>query len=199
MFTALIAALNLGSMTLPAQPQVIDAMPPLFNLYARPLSTAARVRLFREDVLTKYHDAYDDNQRNITDAALAHYLDLTSRYVPTMKAIDKSMRSDVPSVIHRFKLAFPDFDTSFRIVLMPSLDYFDGTVRDVGNEPGVLFGLDQLAAMSSTSREKLSVVATHEFVHLYQGERNADFQSVLNADSPPIWATLWSEGLATYA
>ncbi|MDP9019099.1 MAG: DUF2268 domain-containing putative Zn-dependent protease [Candidatus Eremiobacteraeota bacterium] len=109
------------------------------------------------------------------------------------------MLSRIPIVVSRLEKTLPDFDSKFfSIYLMPSLNAFDGTVRDVADRPGVLFGIDTLAEMGRTQSRKIDAVVTHELLHVYQAERNPAFQSTLNAETPPLYATLWSEGLATY-
>jgi len=182
-----------------AQPRLVDAMPAFFEAYEQTASQGLpdQVAALRRLVLQPYSAAYH-GQRSDDDQALGDYLVATKPYLPLIKTVHDEMSNQMVNDVAAFRQQFADFDSGFTIYLMPSLDTFDGAVRDVGNEPGILFGVDELAKMHKTTPVELRVIITHEFVHLYQGERDAELQSALNAAVPPVYASLWSEGLASY-
>jgi len=158
------------------------------------MPAAKRAIALRRLVLEPYHQVYTPGET--TD--LTRYLTSIEPNVPAMQMLHDAMIKQLPEDEDRFRRQFPDFDThAFSIYLIPSLNRFDGQVHDVGGDPGILFGIDDLASLK-VAPSKLPVIVTHEFLHMYQGQRNIEFQSMLNADNPPVYATLWSEGMATY-
>jgi hypothetical protein len=67
------------------------------------------------------------------------------------------LEQQLPAYIRGFKRAFPDFQCSFKIYLLPAFGAFDGAGRVVGGAPALLLGIDNIAAEQFTP-ETLRIV-----------------------------------------
>lgn len=112
-----------------------------------------------------------------------------ARIEPGMRAATAALRRDLPGALARFDRALPDNRWHGDIYLLVSLGCFDGRAQSIGGKPAMLLGADVLAA---TGNRAPAVLLTHELFHLYH-------RQFFQPEGDPIWASLWSEGLATYA
>ena len=175
--------------------RVVDLMPELFAYCreAEGLSPADARALFVRRIVGTHADVYTPRVLRLPadkPDALEQRIDA---WLPTVPALLDGMRrihdtfvAELEVSTARFLAAFPDFDWSGDLYLIPSLDSFNGAARLVGGKPALLFGLDVIA--KSQPNAKLSVLMHHELFHFYQ-ESTTDF----------VASSLWIEGLATYA
>lgn len=108
---------------------------------------------------------------------------------PTMRAAQASLTRDLPGALARFDRKFDDNSWHGDIYIMVSLGCFDGRAQSVGGKPAMLLGIDVIARTGNTEP---TVLLTHELFHLYH-------RQFFKPEGNPLWARLWSEGLATYA
>ena len=97
--------------------------------------------------------------------------------------------------VRHFAAALPDFrPDQAPIYLMPSLFAFDGHLQPWRDRVPLFVGLDGVVRYHGAGAD-LSVFLDHEAFHLYQAQANPD----LSLDpAPPIYASVWIEGAATY-
>ena len=175
--------------------RVVDLMPELFAYCreAEGLPPADARALFVRRIVGPHADVFTSRVLRLPadkPDALEQRIDA---WLPTVPALLDGMRrihdtfiAELEVSTARFLEAFPDFDWSGDLYLIPSLDSFNGAARLVGGKPALLFGLDVIAR--SQPNAKLSVLMHHELFHFYQ-ESTTDF----------VASSLWIEGLATYA
>ncbi len=108
---------------------------------------------------------------------------------PRMKEASTGLRHDLPEALARFEQTFPDNRWHGDIYIMVSLGCFDGRAQRIGGKPAMLLGTDVIARTGNTQP---TVLLTHELFHLYH-------RQFFEPKGDPLWASLWTEGLATYA
>ena len=108
---------------------------------------------------------------------------------PAMRAAGLSLARKLPGALARFDTAFPDNRWRGDIYVMVSLGCFDGRAQTIGGKPAMLLGPDVIAR---TGNSEPTVLLTHELFHLYHRQFFAP-------KGGPLWASLWTEGLATHA
>ena len=175
--------------------RVVDLMPELFaySREAEGLAPADARALFVRRIIGPHADVFTARVLRLPadkPDALEQRLDAWLPTVPGlldgMRRIHDTFVAELEVSTARFLEAFPDFDWSGDLYLIPSLDSFNGAARLVGGKPALLFGLDVIARSQPNAR--LSVLMHHELFHFYQ-ESTTDF----------VASSLWIEGLATQA
>jgi hypothetical protein len=125
-----------------------------------------------------------------------------TRWLPGFDAIAADVRRVVagfPTIYaahaRRFAAEFAYFDHARApIYLLPSLFAFDGHLEPSGDRLSLFIGADGLVRYHGTAPD-LAVFLDHESFHLYQSQVAP---KVMLDPTPPVYVTLWTEGLATY-
>lgn len=107
----------------------------------------------------------------------------------TMRQATIALRKTLPQALRRLRTRFPDNTWRGDIYIMSSLGCFAGRAQSVNGRQAMLLGIDVIASTGNTNP---TVLLTHELFHLYH-------QQFFKPTADPLWAKLWSEGLATYA
>lgn len=173
----------------------IDLMPDFWAAYARAGHGPDRVRLLREHFFQPHADVYAAADLKVDAGRIA-------RWLPDFDAMAEDVRRIVAGFPQlyaghatRFRNAFPDFDRARApIYLMPSLSSFDGHLSPWGARLPLFIGADGLVRYHGATPD-LAVFLDHESFHLYQSQIAPE--AMMNP-SPPVYASLWIEGVATY-
>ncbi|MDX2209023.1 MAG: hypothetical protein SFV20_01545 [Sphingopyxis sp.] len=111
------------------------------------------------------------------------------KLAPAMRQATRTLRAKLPAALARFDHIFPDNRWHGDVHILVSLGCFDGRAQTIGGTPAMLLGTDVLAMTGNTAP---TVLLSHEAFHLYH-------RQFFKSEGDPLWADLWSEGLATYA
>ncbi|MEH6418145.1 hypothetical protein [Pseudomonas sp. CGJS7] len=156
-----------------------------------------------DDRAQALHDAFFvPNAELYAGAGLKPTLERLNGWLPKFDAIaaDTRRMSDEFGDHYRrhsehFQREFPDFQRERApIYLMPSLLMFDGHLRPWRGKLPLFVGIDGIVRYHGADAN-LSVFLDHESFHLYHGQHQPE---LVMDDTPPIYGSLWMEGLATY-
>ena len=113
-----------------------------------------------------------------------------------VRALHERFTAGYASNLARFRTALPDFDgRASPVELLPSLNYFDAHLQPDGQRLPLFFGPDGIVRIHGPGAD-LRVLFTHDLFHCYQAQKNPAMSLDENA---PVFASLWMEGVATYA
>ncbi|MCW4453748.1 hypothetical protein OK348_02920 [Flavobacterium sp. MXW15] len=179
----------------PREAGYVDLMPDFWEAYARAEGAADRVQALQDSFFAPHHAIY-------AAAGLKPRAERIARWLPDFDAMAADVRrivGDFPAVYAahatRFADAFPDFDrTHAPIYLLPALFAFDGHLEPGGEQLPLFIGADGLVRYHGASPD-LAVFLDHESFHLYQSQVAPE---VMLDPTPPVYAMLWTEGVATY-
>ncbi|MGE0328631.1 MAG: hypothetical protein AB7S68_40325 [Polyangiaceae bacterium] len=183
--------------------QVVDLMPEWWSYWeaAQSEPPARRVELFLEG-MPKQHPAVfsanvlskDPSVPFDLNARVSEFLEGAEPLVPSMRAISRNIRRDLPDHQASFQRAFPDFAWDGTVYFTVSLDAFDGAVREVDGKPVLLFGVDKIARLYGADVD-LAPLFHHELFHVYHLVTRTPFDP---AHPDRMYQALWGEGLAVY-
>jgi len=186
-------------------------------------ATAAPTQVALDDHMPAFWQEYDASRSGELDARAAHLvsnffdpsaasyiragmhptLPGVTRWLPMFDAIANDVRTLHQSFaggyaanVARFQHALPDFDGhASPVYLVPSLFAFDAHLEPDGARLPLFFGPDGIVRLHGRDAD-LGVLFSHELFHCYQAQKSP----AMNLDpQPPIFASVWIEGTATYA
>lgn len=153
----------------------------------------AAVRDFRKTIVPRFPQFYGPQRYRgkLTEAerdaqvakAFAAFPALREAYAKKVEGFTRAL----PQHIATFRAAFPDYPASTDIWFLHSLGEMDGGTRTFNGETFFVFGADVMVQGHGDGDE--AAFFHHELFHDYQS---------LYCDGGPVWAGLWTEGLATY-
>jgi len=175
--------------------EYIDLMPDFWRAYAQAAGASDRVQSLQDGFFSAHAAVY-------AAAGLKTGRERIARWLPQFDAMNADVQrvvADFPAVYaahaRRFAAAFPDFDRKRApIYLLPSLFAFDGHLEPGGDSLPLFVGADGLVRFHGTTPD-LAVFLDHESFHLYQSQLAP---ALMLDPSPPVYVTLWTEGVATY-
>ena len=154
----------------------------------------AFVRDFKATVATKFPAFYGverykgrktEAQRDAEIvAARAEFPKLRPTYLKTVANFERDMTAHIAS----FRKVFPDYAAQNEVWFVHSLGETDGGKRTLNGKTTFIFGADRMS--EDEGKDANVLFFHHELFHDYQP---------LACKQWPIWASLWQEGLATYA
>ena len=97
-------------------------------------------------------------------------------------------QEELPAQIASFRRLFPDYEAKNDLWFVHSLGEMDGGKRRLDGELVFIFGADMMS--KNQGRDAGSFFFHHELFHDYQP---------MQCKTWPVWASLWQEGLASYA
>ncbi len=176
-----------------------DLMPAFWQAYDTPRTLAPDERAatlhrsFFEPHLPLYRRA---GFATLTTKRVANWLPGFDRIAAATRATHRQMVRDYPSHLAAFRRALPDFDSAASpVYVLPSLFSFDGHLEPEGRWLPLFFGPDAIVRYHGEDAD-LRVLTSHEMFHCYQGQKNP---AMCRDPNPPMYASLWIEGTATFA
>ena len=151
------------------------------------------VRDFKASVASRFPGFYGAERFEGQRSAAQREADLAQAWAefPAMREayVKKVARftQDLPAHIASFKAAFPDYPASTDIWFLHSLGEMDGGTRTIDGKRYFIFGADSMVKYHGDGDE--AAFFHHELFHDYHN---------MDCKPRPIWASLWTEGLATY-
>jgi len=193
----------LGACALPhaaaaPEPRPVDLMPAFWAAYDGGLG-----RPLAERVQRLAAGFFDPHLADYRTAGIAKRLANVAPWLPEFDAVAADVRAvharfvrDYAGRMATFRRALPDFDAAAApVTLMPSLFGFDGHLEPDGKAVPLFFGLDGIVRFHGADAN-LDVLFTHELFHCYQAQKNP---ALMLDPKAPVFASLWQEGVATYA
>lgn len=182
--------------------RLIDHMSALARFFedARELPDDVKLREFRARVIApnlKYYAMV----MGISDGGLRRYIeDIEPRIGAIFSGQERALRR-FRDVLARFREKFPQFRVDLEVHVLPSLNLFKGMAVPNGDETILLLGVDGLLELSES---QLRGYLTHELFHVYHYQRvprvRAGAEMFMRTQQmPPLWALLWTEGMASHA
>ncbi|HEX2568609.1 MAG TPA: hypothetical protein VH877_03550 [Polyangia bacterium] len=179
---------------------VIDLMPEFWRAWdaGQGQPPPERVQTLRRRFLDAHIDLYraalgDDH---LTDKQLGNLVQLVGMAEAPMRRISKELPEVVCAEIPRLR-RFGRFPTEHNIYIWPSLLTSDGTLRPIEGRLRSFLGPDVIAYVRPHAKSHRAFV-DHELFHLLHSQENAEADVILKADVPPLYQTLWVEGLPTF-
>ena len=123
------------------------------------------------------------------DARLTSALRRFPEARPDYERVEREFPAAYAAGMRKFRGRFPDFRPTLPVYLLHSLGEMDGGTRTFGGRKHLIFGADVIARVHGP--KSLEPFLDHELFHIENGRSFVDCE--------PVWCSLWSEGLATYA
>lgn len=192
---AAIGSAHAGDTALPAVMKVHDLASGFTTVFDRNVgkSEAEFVQDFRASVAARLPGFYGAARFKGRRSEAQREADLVKAYAefPALreayvKKVERFTR-DLPAHVASFRAAFPDYPATTEVWFLHSLGEMDGGTRTIDGRRYLIFGADGMVKYHGNGDE--AAFFHHELFHDYHGT---------GCTSEPIWASLWSEGLATY-
>ena len=157
---------------------------------------------FRRLVMERHAVVYGRVLSPRTDSQLVGYLAWLSPRLPAAYRVASHVDTLIAPVARRVAAVFPSLarDT-LRIFIGPSLGATNGTVRLVDGRPLLIVGVDVQTIVSDSAGPARALLA-HESVHVAHAIANpavyAFVEAGVRGTPTPLYASLFSEGLATW-
>jgi len=144
---------------------------------------------------------YYSKVMGISDDGLRQYLVQSEPKIEALLAGQDEAINRFNSVLKMFQDIFPKFQTDFDIHLLPSLNLFKGMAIPTQGMVLLLLGIDNLVELSD---KQYQGYVSHELFHVYHYQcvpavRDAAELAFQTKKMPPLWALLWTEGIASHA
>lgn len=180
----------------------IDLMREFWHFFDRAggLPLDEKVQLLKNTVIEPNLDCYS-YVLGISNEGLRQYIREIEPEINTLSSLQGEAVSRFSDTLGRFKNAFPGFRTDFKIYLLPSLGLFKGMTVPHQGEIILLLGIDGLIGLNDN---QFQGYITHELFHAYHFQcipsvRDGAELAFQTMKMPPLWALLWTEGLASFA
>jgi hypothetical protein len=180
--------------------RVVSVMPAFWRFHARRYaSDAERIAAFRAQVLKPYPELYGLFLDLPEDRVFPAYFAKMEPLVAEMRALDPLYKREVDRTAARLRAMLGPIDA--HVYVAPSLFSSDGQVQWIGGRPVVMFGVDVRAytereILAGNGRRDVRAVVLHEFIHAYHFQRNPEARAAIEQNPPPLYQSLWIEGLA---
>lgn len=192
-FSVLLAAVG----QLPAaqaQPPT-DLMPAFWRAYDAGRDADDRVEAIRAAFFLPNAELYAGAGLKPTYERLATWLPKFDAIAVDARRLSHGFDDHYKRHAQHFQREFPDFRRERApIYLMPSLFMFDGHLQPWQGKLPLFVGIDGIVRYHGADAN-LSVFLDHESFHLYHGQH---LPQLLMDEAPPVYGSLWLEGLATY-
>jgi len=144
---------------------------------------------------------YYSKVMGISDDGLRQYLVQSESKIEALLAGQDEAINRFHGVLKMFQDKFPEFQTDFDIHLLPSLNLFKGMAIPTQGMVLLLLGVDTLVELSDKQYQSY---VSHELFHVYHYQcvpvvRDGAELAFQTMKMPPLWALLWTEGIASYA
>ncbi|KAB8193924.1 hypothetical protein FKV24_006190 [Lysobacter maris] len=189
----LLAAANPGTAAVPPGP--VDLMPAFWSAYDGTRGANDRVQALTAAFFAPHADIYAGAGLKPTPERLARWLPDFDSIADQVRGLSDDFGRHYERHTRHFQSEFPDFRREQApIYLMPSLFGFDGHLQPWKGQLPLFIGIDGIVRYHGAGAN-LSVFLDHESFHLYQAQVLPD---LIMDDNPPVYGSLWTEGIATY-
>lgn len=163
-------------------------------------SPEERLRLLKAFVVEPNRECYDFVP-GMDDGYLGGYLRTCGPGAAVTPATTAAVVDRFEECLRSFRARFPEFTAEVRVFLLPSLGLFKGAALPRSGVPSILLGVDGLAPLDAV---RLRGYLIHELFHAYHFQRvpeaaKAAELALSGRKMPPLWALLWTEGMASHA
>lgn len=161
-----------------------------------------QVAAFRRIVLARHRLVYDTIMQPRSDEQLGGYIAWLEPRLPAMYTIAAQVDEELPALVASASRVFPSLaDAPIDVFVGPTLGATNGTVRSVHGSPLLILGVDVQTVVSDSARHTRALIA-HELVHVAHARVHPSTYALVEAGvrggSPPMFVSLFSEGLATW-
>ncbi len=179
----------------PREAGYVDLMPDFWKAYTRAEGAADRAQALQDGFFAPHQAIYAATGLKPRSERIARWLPDFDAMAADVRRIVAGFPALYAAHARRFADAFPDFDrTRAPIYLLPSLFAFDGHLEPGDGQLPLFIGADGLVRYHGTSPD-LAVFLDHESFHLYQSQIAPE---AMLDPAPPVYAMLWTEGVASY-
>jgi len=176
-------------------PGPIDLMPRFWRAYDDTRNADDRAQALAATFFGEYAEVYAGAGLKPTPERLRKWLPDFDAIAGQVRKLSADFGRHYQRHVHHFQVEFPDFQRDRApIYLMPSLFGFDGHLQPWQGKLPLFIGIDGIVRYHGADAN-LSVFLDHESFHLYQAQVLPD---LIMHDAPPVYGSLWSEGIATY-
>ncbi|HEV8695411.1 MAG TPA: hypothetical protein VGQ93_14705 [Lysobacter sp.] len=189
----LLAAAGRAAAT--ATPGPVDLMPAFWSAYDETKGASDRVQALTAAFFAPHAELYAGAGLKPTPERLGRWLPDFDSIADQARSLSGDFGRHYERHVGHFQTEFPDFRRDQApIYLMPSLFGFDGHLQPWQGKLPLFIGIDGIVRYHGADAN-LSVFLDHESFHLYQAQVLPD---LIMADNPPVYGSLWTEGIATY-
>lgn len=194
--TALAPLLSLpGKSAAKATPDLVNLMPPFWSAYDGTRAASDRVQALAAAFFAQHANIYAGAGLKPTPERIARWLPDFDLMAEQVRSLSGDFERHYERHVEHFQAEFPDFRRDQApIYLMPSLFSFDGHLQPWQGKLPLFIGIDGIVRFHGAGAN-LAVLLDHESFHLYQAQVLPDLIMDGNA---PLYASLWTEGIATY-
>ncbi|WP_031370048.1 hypothetical protein [Lysobacter antibioticus] len=176
-------------------PGPIDLMPKFWQAYDETRDADDRARALAATFFSEHAEVYAGAGLKPTPERLGKWLPDFDAMAGQVRKLSAGFGHHYRRHVRHFQVEFPDFRRERApIYLMPSLFGFDGHLRPWQDKLPLFIGIDGIVRYHGADAN-LSVFLDHESFHLYHAQVLPD---LIVDDDPPVYGSLWSEGIATY-
>lgn len=173
----------------------VNLMPAFWSAYDETRDASDRVQALAAAFFAPHADVYAGAGLKTTPERLARWLPDFDSIADQVRGLSDGFGHHYERHARHFQIEFPDFRRDQApIYLMPSLFGFDGHLRPWKGRLPLFIGIDGIVRYHGAGAN-LSVFLDHESFHLYQAQVLPD---LVMDDNPPVYGSLWTEGIATY-
>lgn len=184
-----------GRLPAAAAPAPTDLMPAFWRAYDVGHAAEDRARAIGQAFFAPNAELYAGAGLKPTPERLAAWLPQFDAIAEPARRLSQGFTGHYRRHVEHFQREFPDFQRERApIYLMPSLFNFDGHLRPWQGKLPLFVGIDGIVRYHGADAN-LSVFLDHESFHLYHGQLVPE---LLMDEQPPVYGSLWIEGLATY-
>ncbi|ALN60930.1 tat (twin-arginine translocation) pathway signal sequence domain protein [Lysobacter antibioticus] len=176
-------------------PGPIDLMPKFWQAYDDTRDADDRTQALAATFFSEHAEVYAGAGLKPTPERLGKWLPDFDAMAGQVRKLGADFGRHYQRHVQHFQVEFPDFRRERApIYLMPSLFGFDGHLRPWQGKLPLFIGIDGIVRYHGADAN-LSVFLDHESFHLYHAQVLPD---LIVDDDPPVYGSLWSEGIATY-
>ncbi len=188
-----------GGPALCAGATYVDLMPEFWRAYDAAQGQVDRPAALIQTFFTPNAEVYAGAGLKPTPPRVTKWLAAFDPMAPDVRRLTAQFPALYAGHVRHFAKAFPDFHREQApIYLLPSLFSFDGHLQPWRGKLPLFIGLDGVARYHGVDAD-LSVFLDHEAFHLYQAQAHAQAEPGIGLDDPtPLYAAIWTEGVATY-
>jgi len=124
--------------------------------------------------------------------------DFASKHRFAAQAMSRILAEEVPHYVEDFARTFPSLKCSFKIYIAPSFGTMNAATAQTTDGMKIIFLPVTILRYDGDSISQLKLLFDHELFHIYHAQASGGAFNTTQADTAPLYASLWSEGLAVH-